>query len=121
PWTRKPPWRRSRHAAGGAPRRPTDRSTPARYARGMPTTGSGPLASRLVALGFAALVAVLAPSAGLAEPSSPAADQVRQPAVTPSAASEYNRGVRARLAKDWATAVEAFRAAIAAQAAFPAA
>ena len=85
----------------------------------MPTTGSGPLASRLVALGFAALVAVLAPSAGLSEPSSPAADQVRQPAVTPSAESEYNRGVRARLAKDWATAVEAFRAAIASQAAFP--
>src|SRR5437879_3515549 len=77
----------------------------------MPTTGSGPLASRLVALGFAALVAVLAPSAGLAEPSSPAADQVRQPAVKPSAESEYNRGVRARLAKDWATAGEAFRAA----------
>ena len=41
--------------------------------------------SRLVALGFAVVVSLLFPSAGLAEPSSPAADQVRQPTVTPSA------------------------------------
>src|SRR5713101_8026209 len=52
-------------------------------------------------------------------PSSPAADQVRQPTVTPSAESEYNRGIRARLAKDWATAVEALRGAITLHAAFP--
>jgi tetratricopeptide (TPR) repeat protein len=75
--------------------------------------------SRLVALGFAVVVSPLVPSAGLAEPSSPAADQVRQPTVTPSAESEYNRGIRARLAKDWATAVEAFRGAITLHAAFP--
>src|SRR5256885_14041360 len=85
----------------------------------MPRTESSAMISRRVALCFAVVVSLLVPSAGLAEPSSPAADQVRQPAVTPSAESEYNRGVRARLAKDWATAVEAFRAAIASQAAFP--
>src|SRR5712692_3849791 len=85
----------------------------------MPRTESSAMISRLVALGFAVVVSLLVPSAGLAEPSSPAADQVRQPTVTPSAESEYNRGIRARLAKDWATAVEAFRGAITLHAAFP--
>lgn len=83
----------------------------------MPRRESGPVSSRLVALGFA--IAALAPSAGLAEPSTPAAEQMRQPPVTPGAESEYNRGVRARLAKDWATAEKAFRDALVFRAAFP--
>src|SRR5882762_8124980 len=64
-------------------------------------------------------VATLAPAMGAAEPSAPAADQVRQPPAEGSAESEFNRGVRARLAKDWPIAVSAFRDAINARAAFP--
>jgi len=74
---------------------------------------------RLVALALAMTVSILAPSLGGAEPSSPAADQVRQPPAAGSAESEYNRGVRARVARDWTTAVDAFRAAIITRAAFP--
>ena len=78
------------------------------------------VASRLAAaLSLAAVVCAPAPAA-LAEPSSPAAEQVRQPVTTaPSADSEFNRGVRARLAQDWPTAVDAFRGAIAQRAEFP--
>ena len=77
-------------------------------------------ASRLTAaLSFAAVVGATA-SVALAEPSSPAAEQVRQPVTTsPSADSEFNRGMRARLAQDWPTAVNAFRGAIAQHSAFP--
>ena len=74
---------------------------------------------RFLVTGFAAVALTLTPSATLAEPSTPSADPVRQPPVTPSAESEYNRGVRARLAKDWPTAADAFRGAIKHQAAFP--
>ena len=74
---------------------------------------------RFLVTGFTAGVLALAPAATLAEPSSPAADPVRQPTAAPSAESEYNRGVRARLAKDWPTAVDAFRGAIKYRAEFP--
>jgi tetratricopeptide (TPR) repeat protein len=66
------------------------------------------------------LAAVLAwPAAGPADPSAPAVEQRRQPPATPTAESEYNRGLRARVARDWKTAEAAFRAALARRAAFP--
>ena len=91
----------------------------ARYADGM--RGLSTTSLRLVAVAsFVAVVSAVAPPAARAEPSSPAAEQVRQPATTsPSADGEFNRGVRARLARDWPTAVDAFRGAIALRAAFP--
>ena len=91
----------------------------ARYADGM--RGLSTTSLRLVAAAsFVAVVSAVAPPAARAEPSSPAAEQVRQPATTsPSADSEFNRGVRARLARDWPTAVDAFRGAIALRTAFP--
>ena len=57
---------------------------------------------------------VLAPSTILAEPSSPSpgVEQRRQSPADASAESEYNRGVRARVAKDWRTAAEAFQKAL---------
>jgi tetratricopeptide (TPR) repeat protein len=51
----------------------------------------------------------LAPGVTLADPSSPAVEQRRQSPAHANAQSEYNRGVRARVAKDWATAITAFR------------
>ena len=80
---------------------------------------ANPVILRGVALAFAVVVSALMPSRALTEPSDPAAGQVRQPASTPSAESEYNRGVRARLAKDWKTAVEAFQGSVALHGAFP--
>ena len=76
--------------------------------------------SRLGTL-LVALVAVvgLASPASHAEPSGPAVQERRQSPLSADAESEYNRGVRARLAKDWAAAVEAFREAIALRPAFP--
>jgi tetratricopeptide (TPR) repeat protein len=72
----------------------------------------------VVSLAFAA-AATLLPAAALAEPSSPAAGQVRQPTATPTAESEYDRGVRARLSRDWAAAVEAQKSAVTMRPAFP--
>jgi tetratricopeptide (TPR) repeat protein len=71
------------------------------------------------AVAVALTVAMLTPAVCAAEPSSPAADPVRQPPAEGSAESEFKRGVRARVAKDWPTAVAAFRDAINARAAFP--
>ena len=68
------------------------------------------------------LAAVLiAPSLGAAEPStpSPAVEQRRQSPSAASAETEYSRGVRARVAKDWATAVDAFQKAVGFRADFP--
>jgi tetratricopeptide (TPR) repeat protein len=59
-----------------------------------------------------AVVIVLAPGVTLADPSSPAVEQRRQSPASASAQSEYNRGVRARVAKDWATAITAFGQAV---------
>ena len=61
----------------------------------------------------------LAPAASFAEPVGPAVEPLRQPPAAPSAESEYNRGIRARVAKDWTTAVDAFKRAINQRAAFP--
>ena len=66
-----------------------------------------------------AAVTVLAPSTGQPDPSAPAVEQRRQPPAAGSAESEYNRGVRARVAKDWKAAETAFRQAITLRAAFP--
>jgi tetratricopeptide (TPR) repeat protein len=77
--------------------------------------------SRLVALGGAlmTLVAALAPPVARADPSAPAVEQRRQPPATASAESEYNQGIRARVARDWKGAEAAFRRAIALRSAFP--
>ena len=72
----------------------------------------------LVPLVAIAVLAV-APYAGLAEPTGPAVEQRRQPLAGPTAESEYNRGIRARVVKDWTTAVDAFHKAISQRAAFP--
>jgi tetratricopeptide (TPR) repeat protein len=69
---------------------------------------------RHLTLGLVAMLATLAPAPpGGADPSSPAVEQKRQPAVAPGADAEYDRGVRARVALDWKTAEAAFRQAIA--------
>ena len=68
---------------------------------------------------FAIAALALAPSASLADPSTPAVEQRRQSPANASADSEYNRGVRARVAKDWATAAHAFRRAVGFRADFP--
>jgi tetratricopeptide (TPR) repeat protein len=68
---------------------------------------------------FAIAALALAPSASLADPSTPAVEQRRQSPANASADSEYNRGVRARVAKDWATAADAFRRAVGFRADFP--
>lgn len=60
----------------------------------------------------------LGPSLSLGCPSSPAVEERRQSPAEASADSEYNRGVRARVAKDWKTAEDAFRRAIALRADF---
>jgi tetratricopeptide (TPR) repeat protein len=63
------------------------------------------------ALAFAMAVAI-APVAVMADPSSPAVESRRQSPAETTAQSEYNRGVRARVSKDWPAAVGAFRRAI---------
>ena len=70
---------------------------------------------RILALSLTAALAsgVLAPEAARPEPSSPAVEERRpSPAVT-DAEGEYNRGLRARVARDWTEAVSAFRQALA--------
>ena len=75
--------------------------------------------SRLIpALAIVLGAAALAPAVGLAEPSSPAVEQRRQAPASADAESEYDRGVRARVAKDWVAAVDAFHRALALRAAF---
>jgi tetratricopeptide (TPR) repeat protein len=54
----------------------------------------------------------------LACPSSPAVEQRRQGVPVADADSEYDRGVRARVAQDWVTAAEAFHGAITLRPAF---
>ena len=68
------------------------------------------------ALAAVALGLILGPVAATADPSAPAVEQRRQP--TPTADSEYDRGMRARVARDWTTAEAAFRRAITLRAGF---
>jgi tetratricopeptide (TPR) repeat protein len=74
---------------------------------------------RLAVVGFA-LTAALGFGCGvsLADPSSPAVEQRRQPPAVADAESEYDRGARARVARDWAAAVDAFHRAVALRPAF---
>ena len=76
--------------------------------------------SRTLTLGLTAAVTMLAlvPLAS-GDPSSPAIEQRRQSPAAADADGEYNRGVRARVFKDWAAAVAAFRQAIALRGDFP--
>jgi tetratricopeptide (TPR) repeat protein len=60
----------------------------------------------------------LAPGAGRPEPSAPPVEEGRQP-FADEAQAEYNRGVRARVAKDWVAAAGAFWKAVTARPAFP--
>jgi tetratricopeptide (TPR) repeat protein len=62
--------------------------------------------------GLAMALVVLAASVSIADPSSPAVEQRRQSPAEASADTEYNRGVRARVAKDWTTAADAFQKAV---------
>jgi len=61
----------------------------------------------------------LVPGASAADPSSPAVEQRRQSPAEATAQTEYNRGVRARVAKDWATAITAFKRATELRSDFP--
>jgi Flp pilus assembly protein TadD len=54
-----------------------------------------------------------------ADPSEPSVEDRKQPLANTDAETEYNRGVRARVAQDWTTAVDAFRGAITLRASFP--
>ena len=67
---------------------------------------------RSTALALVVAVVGLAPGSGAADPSSPAVEQRRQSPAEASAESEYNRGVRARVAKNWPAAADAFRQAV---------
>jgi Flp pilus assembly protein TadD len=59
-----------------------------------------------------ALIFATVPVVATGDPSSPAVEQRRQSPAETTAQSEYNRGVRARVSKDWPTAVTAFRRAV---------
>jgi tetratricopeptide (TPR) repeat protein len=74
------------------------------------------LAGPALAIGIA--IAGLGPSPAGADPSSPAVQERRQSPAVADAESEYNRGVRARVATDWTAAVDAFHRAIAFRADF---
>ncbi len=64
-------------------------------------------------------LAVLAPAVALADPSPPALEQRRQSPAEASARSAYDRGMRARAAKDWGAAATAFQQAVGLRADFP--
>ena len=70
------------------------------------------LRSTALVLAVAVVGPGLAPPSSVADPSSPAVEQRRQSPAEASAESEYNRGVRARVAKNWPAAVDAFRQAV---------
>jgi tetratricopeptide (TPR) repeat protein len=76
------------------------------------------LRRRFFVLGLLPIAAV-APSVSFADPSSPAVEERRQALPVADAESEYNRGVRARVMKDWPAAESAFRRALTFRAAFP--
>ena len=70
------------------------------------------LRRRVLALAFVAAMPALTPGASVADPSTPAVEQRRQSPAEASAASEYDRGVRARVVQNWPAAEDAFRRAI---------
>jgi tetratricopeptide (TPR) repeat protein len=70
-----------------------------------------------IALAVAAAVGWATPS--LADPSDPVVEERRQPPASADAESEYHRGVRARVARDWPAAVTAFQRALSFRSAFP--
>ena len=59
------------------------------------------------------------PAAASAESTGPAAAPTAPRPSAPSAEQEYNRGLRARAAKDWTAAVGAFRKAVEIRPGFP--
>jgi tetratricopeptide (TPR) repeat protein len=67
-----------------------------------------------IALLATALLGAVAAATGAvsADTRSPAVEGRRQPPASPSAEAEYNRGVRARIARDWPAATDAFRRAL---------
>ena len=67
--------------------------------------------TRRIAAVLAVALAIV-PVTVTADPSSPAVESRRQSPAEASAQSEYNRGVRARVSKDWPTAVTAFRRSV---------
>ena len=66
---------------------------------------------KMSVIGMVAVAFAVAPRPVVADPSTPAVEQRRQSPAETTAQSEYNRGVRARVAKDWGTAITAFRRA----------
>ena len=66
----------------------------------------------IVAAVFAAAALTAIPLEALADPSSPAVEQRRQSPAETTAQTEYDRGVRARVAGDFPAAADAFRRAI---------
>lgn len=62
---------------------------------------------------------VLSSASALADPSRPALEDVRQPPAAMTPEGEYNRGIRARVASDWAAAEAAFRSALVLRPTFP--
>lgn len=69
-------------------------------------------ARSVVAAAAAVCVLGVGTRVGFGDPSSPAVESRRQPAASPDAESEYNRGVRARVVGDWPAAADAFRRAL---------
>ena len=77
------------------------------------------MSSLAPALVLAITAATAMPSTVVAEPSTPAIEERRQAPAAADAQTEYNRGVRARVARNWPEAVSAFRQAISLRPAFP--
>ena len=76
---------------------------------------------RILALSLAAAIAsgALAPATARSEPSSPAIEERRQAPAVADADTEYDRGVRAPVARDWTAAVGAFHQALTLRRDFP--
>ena len=64
------------------------------------------------------MVALIAPSV-FADTPSPPPFQRAAPPKAPDGESEYNRGVRARVVKDWPVAIDAFQKVVKARPSFP--
>jgi superkiller protein 3 len=64
-------------------------------------------------IGIAVMLALAAPSVYADTPNPPT--QMRQEPKAPDGEAEYNRGVRARVVKDWVTAIDAFKKVVTAR------